>query len=168
MPNMVEPKPESVNHCMIRKSKNAWTRMKGYAKSSKVQASISVKKVEINKIKKQFGIQFCDLVRAEAPEEAVLACVLSTQSDLDKLENDIDHLKTTAARIDEKTRRKLKKKPSNWTMPGAHTQVAPDLHVATVSKERETSSAEEDISDVPVTASFVVYDSPTSLVKTNA
>ena len=108
---------ENCKQKTCRKTKNAWTRCKGFAKKTDVLARIQVKEAEKASRMKLFGVQYMDLFEQASSDEVLQRCVNIARSDLDEIQRQIDELRLRQFQIEEKVKRKIQKKPGTIEPP---------------------------------------------------
>jgi hypothetical protein len=114
MPNQND---ESFVQSTSRGAKNVFAGCCGFIQKSDELAKIKYKESQIAGRKKQFGVEYLDLVAEEATPEKLEACVKTAQEEMKKIKDEIAELEQEIARVDGETKKKIVAKPG--TTPAA-------------------------------------------------
>ena len=95
----------------IRVTKNAFTGCLGSVKKSDELAKIKYKESQIAGRKKQFGVEYLDLLAAKAEPSDLEACVKKAQDDMKKIQDEIVELEKEVERVNEETEKKIREAP---------------------------------------------------------
>lgn len=107
----MEIKRESSEQKLKRKSKNAWIRFKGFCKSSNSIAKKKSTQVRIKARKREFGVQYMDLVEKGESTEELSQCLSEAQKDLDSMRITVKNLDDKIQLIKQKTKESLVESP---------------------------------------------------------
>jgi cell division septum initiation protein DivIVA len=108
---MPDQNDESFVQSTSRGVKNVFAGCFGFIQKSDELAKIKYKESQISGRKKQFGVEYLDLVEAEATSEQLEACLKKAQEDLKKIKDEITDLEQEIARVDGETKKKIVAKP---------------------------------------------------------
>jgi hypothetical protein len=110
MPDATE---ESLLQHTVRVSKNAFTGCFGFLKKSDELTKIKYKETKIAGRKKQFGVEYLDLVAKGAESAELETCVKTAQDDMKTIQDEIAVLEKEIERVDEETKKKIITKPAS-------------------------------------------------------
>jgi hypothetical protein len=94
-----------------RQVKNAWISSLAFFEKSEFWAKMKLKKRQLKRCKKSFGVQYMDMIESKASADELKQCVEASQRRIEVIKNDTADLKRAVARIDEKMSNKLYKNP---------------------------------------------------------
>jgi hypothetical protein len=107
----MEIKKETPEQRTGRQVKNAWIHSMGFCEKSEFWAKMKLKKRQIKRCKKSFGVQYMDMIENKASADELDQCLQASQRRIEVIKNDLAELKGAVARIDEKMDNKLHKNP---------------------------------------------------------
>jgi hypothetical protein len=156
----MEFRKETVPHCLVRKSKNAWHCCRGTAIKTDELIRIQNKKHLLEQRKKQFGVQYMDLVQSNASEEDLDSCLRYTKADIARLEQEIILLQIAIERTEEKIRSKIRKNPRKATavdheLESLHQTTNPDMSFSSFPTNDSNTDTNKNFTPEPVS---IVYD----------
>jgi hypothetical protein len=115
-----------------RQVKNAWIHSMGFFEKSEFWAKMKLKKRQLKRCKKSFGVQYMDMIESNASADELEQCVEASQRRIEVIKNDISDIKRAVTRIDEKMNDKLHKNPEKevqrtrptWLFPSSSQSLA--------------------------------------------
>jgi uncharacterized small protein (DUF1192 family) len=108
---MTDETEESLLQHTVRGTKNAFTGCFGFLQKSDELTKIKFKESKIAGRKKQFGVEYLDLVSKGAEPAELEACVKTAQDDMKKIQDEIAVLEKEIERVNEETKKKIITKP---------------------------------------------------------
>ena len=106
---------ETLAQSTARSTKNAFTGCFGFLRKTDELAKITFKESQITSRKKAFGVEYMDLLAANAKPEELEACVQRALDDTKELRDQIAELEKEIARVDEETQKKIIARPTTST-----------------------------------------------------
>jgi hypothetical protein len=105
------PQEETLVQHTSRGCMNFFTGCFGEIQKSDEFAKIKYKETQIAGRKKAFGVEYLDLLAAEATPEALAECTKKAQDDMKKIMDEIEELQKDIERVDAHTKTKIVGKP---------------------------------------------------------
>ena len=99
---------DSIGDRLARTTNNSYVRVKGFVKKSDKQARKRAKELQLLNRKKQFGVEYMNLMESEsATEQDLQSCLQKAQTELNAIRQEIAALEGKIQRTEEKTKNKI-------------------------------------------------------------
>jgi hypothetical protein len=108
---IMEIKKETREQRIGRQAGNAWISGLSVLEKSELNAKMKIKRDQLKGFKRSFGEKYMDMIDSGSSARELAQCVKEALREMQVTKDDIVELKKAAARIDEKTKNKIQKKP---------------------------------------------------------